>query len=180
MYRGFQSNTIRRFRNQAWPRTQRFPDYPLPYGLRQEEALRRGLRGDRRLLVHHNPEMDAIYKLDAVVRHRDDPMLPAVGIQFTTKHDPDKQALTIAAVRRTRFVTRLIYLEAECPLEGAAFERVRELVRDVAQNKESRGIVCAILYVNEEGRFDFRRKTYISFKATGSASSQGKKSSDKQ
>jgi hypothetical protein len=180
MYTGFQSNTVQRFQNPARPHPRRFPAYPLRYGLRQEEALRRGLRGDRRLLVHHNPEMDSIYKLDAVVRHRDDPMLPAVGIQFTTKHDPDKQALTIAAVRRTRFVTRLIYLEAECPLEESAFEKVRELVRDVAQNKESKGIVCAILYVNEEGCFDFRRKTFISFKAIGSASSQEKKASGKE
>lgn len=67
----------------------------LRYGLRQESELRRGLSADNKLFVHHSDSEDTIYKMDAIVRFRDAPMLPAVGIQFTTKPDVEKMNRTI-------------------------------------------------------------------------------------
>src|SRR5271165_2072089 len=84
----------------------------LSYGLRQESKLRWGLRSNTNLLVHYKASDDAIYKMDAIVQFRDMPMLPAVGIQFTTRRDLDKLNRTIAAVRRSQIVSRLLYLEA--------------------------------------------------------------------
>lgn len=91
----------------------RFPSYKpfrsfrrsgsaLRYGLRQEGELRRGLSADPNLHVHHSATEDAIYKMDAIVRFRHAPLLPAVGIQFTTRSDTDKVNRTVATMLRTR------------------------------------------------------------------------------
>ena len=139
-----------------------FPGLPsrctsrLRYGLRQEAELRRGLRCDDKLIVHYRPRADAIYKIDAVVRFRDAPMLPVVGIQFTTKSDPDKMHRTIAAVRRSRIVSRMLYLEAECPLAEAAFPAIGNLIRFIAGSSGEQGIVCAVLTSDSQGKYWFR------------------------
>ena len=113
--------------------------------LQQEMELRRALCTDEDLDVRHNREIDTIYKLDAVVLDRTNPLLPAVGIQFTTKHDPDKQRRTIAAIRRSCGVPRFLYLEAECPLKASAYPVVQSLVRHTAQMPVDRGVGSAIL-----------------------------------
>lgn len=128
----------------------------LRYGLRQESELRRGLSADNKLFVHHSASEDAIYKMDAIVRFRDAPMLPAVGIQFTTKPDIDKMNRTIAAVRRTRIVSRLLYLQAECPLNESVFTAVSDLIRFIAKSPGVQGIMCAILSTDGQGKYWFR------------------------
>jgi len=128
----------------------------LRYGLRQESELRRGLSADDKLFVHHSDSEDAIYKMDAIVRFRDAPMLPAVGIQFTTKSDTDKMNRTIAAVRRTRIVSRLLYLQAECPLDESVFTAVGDLIRFIAKSPGGQGIVCAVLSTDGQGKYWFR------------------------
>jgi hypothetical protein len=83
-------------------------------------------------------------------------MLPAVGIQFTTKPDIDKMNRTIAAVRRSRIVSRLLYLQAECPLNDSVFTAVGDLIRFIAKSPGSQGIVCAILSTDGQGKYWFR------------------------
>ena len=128
-----------------------------PYGLRQEERMRRALRHDERLEVRYSRELDAIYKLDAVVLDRTNPLLPAVGVQFTTRHDPEKRRSTIAAVRRTRVVPRLLYLEAERPLGPPAYPLLLNLVRHIARLPVDRGIVSAILTRDGNHRYCLRQ-----------------------
>lgn len=126
------------------------------YGLRQESELRRGLSMDTTLRVDHDQTEDAIYKMDAIVRFLDAPLLPAVGIQFTTKADPDKVKRTIAAVRRSRIVSRLLYLEAEYALTAAVFPMITDLIRVLAGSPADRAIICAVLTGDGHDRYWFR------------------------
>ena len=128
--------------------------HSLPYGLRQERSFRKGLRGSS-LSVRYSPELDRIHKLDCVVIHRRLPSLPAVGIQFTTKHDPEKKARTIAEYRRHRAVPRLLYLEAECPLSAGAFGIIRKLVYQTARVPRKNKVVSAVLAF--DGGYFFRQ-----------------------
>jgi hypothetical protein len=126
------------------------------YGLRQEDELRRGLGSDDKLSVHHNMRDDAIYKMDAIVRFRDEPTLPAVGIQFTTRRDADKLNRTLAVVRRTRIVSRMLYVEAQCPLHESVFGPLTDLLRFIAKSPRERGIVSAVLTTETQSKYWFR------------------------
>ena len=128
----------------------------LPYGKAQELVMRRALEADPDLAVLYSPEADRIYKVDLVVADRRRPLLPVVGLQFTTAHNPEKMQSTIDMIRRTRIVERLLYLEAECRIEQAAFTLIQTLVRHTADTKPSQGIVTAILNKDEHGRFCLR------------------------
>lgn len=152
----------------------RRPGDALRYGLRQERELRRGLSADHNLHVHHSATEDAIYKMDAIVRFRHAPMLPAVGIQFTTKPDPDKVNRTIAAVRRTRIVSRLLYLEAECPLAGPAFGLISDLIRFRANSSGERGIISAVLTSDGQGKYWFRDPKCFPLETTNTKASRQK------
>jgi hypothetical protein len=103
--------------------------------------------------VRYSYEIDTIYKLDAVVLVRERPLLPAVGVQFTTKHDEDKMRRTIDLIRRTRIVTRLLYLESECRLGLHAFDIIRTLVLFTATTKPGQDIVTAVLTKDDQGQF---------------------------
>jgi hypothetical protein len=128
----------------------------LTYGLKQEEELRRGLQADANLLVHYSLTEDAIYKMDAIVRFRDAPMWPAVGIQFTTKFDPEKIQRTIAAVRRSRIVSRLLYLQVDGPLTESAFPIIRRLVRLTATFTDDKGFISVVLASDTQGQYGIR------------------------
>jgi hypothetical protein len=146
----------------------------LRYGLRQESELRRGLSADQKLHVHHDETEDAIYKMDAIVRFRNAPLLPAVGIQFTTKPDLDKVNRTIAVVRRTRIVSRLLYLEAECALNESAFPLIADLIRFLADGPAERGIVCAVLTTDGKSKYWFRDLKCFPLETAGDRGSQQK------
>lgn len=128
----------------------------LPYGKAQELIMRRALQAARSWAVRYTKEIDTIYKLDAVVIDRERPLLPAVGLQFTTMHSPDKMQSTIDMIRRTGIVERLLYLEAECRIDEAAFVLIQTLVHYTAETKPAQGIVTAILGKDEQGRFCLR------------------------
>jgi hypothetical protein len=128
----------------------------LPYGKAQELVMRRALEADHGLVTKYSPEADRIYKVDLVVVDQQRPLLPAVGLQFTTAHNPEKMQSTIDMIRRTRIVERLLYLEAECRIEEAAFALIQTLVRHTAATKPSQGIVTAVLGRDEHGRFCLR------------------------
>ena len=157
-----------------------FPGLPsrrtprLRYGLWQEKELRRGLRDRGKLIVHYSSSADAIYKIDAIVRFRNAPMLPAVGIQFTTKADPDKMQRTIAAVRRSRIVSRMLYLEAECPLAEPAFPAIGNLIRFIAESSGEQGIVCAVLTSDGQGKYWFRDRKSFPVETSNEKQSQQK------
>ena len=66
----------------------------VPYGLRQEEQLKRGLA--REFEVIASADLDYLQKLDCVVRDRLHPELPAVGVQVTLKtHDKERMLATL-------------------------------------------------------------------------------------
>lgn len=170
MLTGFSSHAPNRFQRPARAINSYRAGHPLRYGLRQENELRDGLRRIGRLTVTHDVRTDKVYKLDAVVTDRERPESPAVGIQFTTRRDPQKRERTIAAVQRTEIVARFLYLEAECPLAEPAFEKVRELVRDVARRRDQKGILCAVLFKDHKGCFAIKRVAYFPIHApTGAA-----------
>lgn len=160
------------------PRVWRFPvpsrhsGTRRPYGLRQESELRQGLQANTNLLVQYNARDDAIYKMDAVVQLRNEPMLPAVGIQFTTRQDLEKLNRTIAAVRRSRIVSRLLYLQAECPLHASVFGAIADLIRLIAESPADRGIVHAVLTSDGQGKYWFREVTSFSFETAPGQQSQ--------
>lgn len=133
------------------PRTSR-----LPYGKAQELVMRRAVEAAQGLVVRYSLEADRIYKVDLVVADRERPLLPAVGLQFTTAHNPEKMQSTIDMIRRTRIVERLLYLEAECRIDEAASTLIQTLVRHTAETKPSKGIVTAVLCKDEHGRFCLR------------------------
>jgi hypothetical protein len=118
--------------------------------------MRRALLAADAWIVRYTKEIDTIYKLDAVVIDRRRPLLPAVGLQFTTMHSPEKMRSTIDMIRRTGIVERLLYLEAECRIDEGAFTLIQTLVRYTAETKPSQGIVTAILSKDEHGRFCLR------------------------
>lgn len=118
----------------AWqtiPRRARRGGTTLPYGLRQERQLRRGLA--REFEVIASADLDYLQKLDCVVRDRLRPELPAVGIQITLKtHDNEKMEATLAALRRTRAVSRAVYLIVEVEVGKAVFPPLIHMLRRVA------------------------------------------------
>lgn len=134
-----------------------FPNRAGSYGHRQEALFRHGLRSDRRLSVYHDRSLDEIYKLDAVIRFRDQQHLPAVGVQFTTRHDEAKLARTFESVRRNRVVTRFIYLVAEDGLKNSAWGLIHDLVLTTARQPEGKGMVLAVLATDERGGFYLRK-----------------------
>ena len=143
-------------RDQCFPAPSHYFGTRCPYGLVQESELRQGLRGNTNLMVHYNASDDAIYKMDAVVQFRDKPMLPAVGIQFTTRQDMEKLNRTIAAVRRSRIVSRLLYLQADCPMQASVFGAIADLIRFIAGSPADRGIVYAVLTSDGQDKHWFR------------------------
>lgn len=116
------------------------------YGLRQEELLLRLVEKNADLAVCHSSEIDRNYKLDAIVLHRRRPDLPAVGLQFTTKHSTEKQVATLDAVARSSIVVRLLYLETAEPVGQEVAQRVVELIRHVADQPAERAAVFARVY----------------------------------
>jgi hypothetical protein len=103
----------------------------VPYGLRQEEQLKRGLA--REFEVIASADLDYLQKLDCVVRDRLHPELPAVGIQVTLKtHDKEKMLATLAVLRRTRAVSRAVYLIVETEIGEAVFPPLIQLLRRAA------------------------------------------------
>jgi hypothetical protein len=161
-------------RDRRSPELSRHSGTRQPYGLRQEGQLRRGLRDNGKLLVHYNASDDAIYKMDAVVRFREMPKLPAVGIQFTTRPDPEKLNRTIAAVRRSRIVSRLLYLQADCPLHPTVFGAIGDLIRLIAGSPAERGIVYAVLTTDGQNKYWFRETKCFPLETTIIAQSQQK------
>lgn len=137
----------------------------LPYGKAQEAIMRRALHEDDGFVVRYTKEIDTIYKLDAVVLDRERPLVPAVGLQFTTAHNQEKMQSTIDMVRRTGIVQRLVYLEAECPINEAAFPLIQTLVRHAATAKPAQGIVTAVLSKDERGGFTLRNVRCYSIEA---------------
>jgi hypothetical protein len=137
----------------------------LPYGKAQEVIMRRALHKGDGFVVRYTREIDTIYKLDAVVLDRERPLAPAVGLQFTTAHNQEKMQSTIDMVRRTGIVQRFVYLEAECPIEEAAFPLIQTLVRYTATAKPAQGIVTAILTKDERGCFTLRNVRCYSIEA---------------
>jgi hypothetical protein len=127
--------------------------------------MRRALESGTGLDVRYSTEIDTVYKLDAVVIDRNKPLRPPVGVQFTTIHDEDKVQRTIDMIRRTRIVSRLLYLESECRLERPAFEMIRNLVMFVATAKPDKGIVTVVLAKDNQGRFTFRDLRCFSMEA---------------
>ena len=84
---------------------------PLPWGLQQEELLRRGLAADPELEVTTPANFDFVFKTDLVVRNKLREELPPVGVQVTTRRDaPDKVQITFNRLRTTRAFARAIYL----------------------------------------------------------------------
>lgn len=153
---GTQAQTLPRLRPEVF-QARRYPRNLKRYGFREEEKLRCGLRSDKRLSVYHNLELDEIYKLDAVVVDLDAPYLPPVGVQFTTKRDPEKEERTLAAVRRHRVVARLLYLISECPLRDEALPMICDIVRETARQPARKAFIMAVLATDSEGNFCFRR-----------------------
>ena len=87
------------------------PDGPLPWGLQQEELLRRGLAADPELVVITSTALDRVFKADLVLRDKLHDELPAVAVQVTTRRDaPDKVQRTFNRLRTTRAFARAIYL----------------------------------------------------------------------
>ena len=125
-----------------------------PYGLDQEEVLRRGLEAD--FAVDGTPDLDRCEKVDCVVRDRSDPSLPPVGIQFTLReHDIRKKHEAMAAVRASRVVERFLYLIAAAPLEPNAFPVVGALIRRTARDPGAR-MVSAVLDRDASGAYRLR------------------------
>jgi len=86
-------------------------DGPIPWGLQQEELLRRGLAADPELEVTTPANFDFVFKTDLVVRNKLHEELPPVGVQVTTRRDaPDKVQRTFNRLRTTRAFARAIYL----------------------------------------------------------------------
>lgn len=176
-----QVQTLCRLRRPAFRPIRSRSRIPTRYGFREEQKLRCGLRGDKRLAVHHTEELDEIYKLDAVVRDLDAPHLPAVGVQFTTKHDLEKEERTLDAVRRHRVVVRLLYLIAECPLEDRALPIIRDMVRQTARQPATKALIVAVLATDEKGDFFFRKREELPLETKGTKKThkeQGTKSDE--
>jgi hypothetical protein len=169
-----QTQTLRRLRRPVFRQDRKHTRNLRQYGFREEEKLRCGLRSDKRLAVHHSAELDEIYKLDAVVRDLDAPHLPAVGVQFTTKHDTEKEDRTLDAVRRHRVVVRLLYLVAECPLRAQALPMIRDMVRHTARQPSKKALILAVLAVDEQGQFYFRRREELPLETKGIRKTQDK------
>ncbi|HEY6344096.1 MAG TPA: hypothetical protein VIY49_21585 [Bryobacteraceae bacterium] len=87
------------------------------------------------------------------VRPRRPDLWPAVGIQFTTKFDPEKIQRTIAAVRRSRIVSRLLYLQVDGPITEAAFPIIRRLVRLTATFTDDKGFISVVLASDAQGQY---------------------------
>jgi hypothetical protein len=103
----------------------------VPYGLRQEEQLKRGLA--REFAVIASADLDYLQKLDCVVRDRLHPELPPVGIQVTLRtHDNEKMVATLAVLRRTRAVSRAVYLIVETEIGETAFPPLIQLLHEAA------------------------------------------------
>lgn len=59
-------------------------------------------------------------------------------------------------MRRTRIVSRLLYLEAECPLAESVFPLIADLIRKLAHNPAERGVIYARLTGDGQGNYSLR------------------------
>jgi hypothetical protein len=106
----------------------------LPWGLQQEELLRRGLAADPELEVTTSENLDFILKADLVVHNKRYPELPWVGVQVTTRrYAAEKVQRTFNTLRSTRAFARAIYLIlAVSASHPGVFPAMARLVRQVA------------------------------------------------
>jgi hypothetical protein len=88
--------------------------------------------------------LDFLQKLDCVVRDNAHPELPAVGIQITARaHDREKMMAVLATLRRTRAVSRAMYLVIEAELRDGIFPALALLIREIARmDREAMAVVC--------------------------------------
>jgi hypothetical protein len=109
-------------------------DGPIPWGLQQEELLRRGLAADPELEVTTPANFDFVFKTDLVVRNKLHEELPPVGVQVTTRRDaPDKVQRTFNRLKTTRAFARAIYLILGVPASRPEiFPVLARLLRQVA------------------------------------------------
>ncbi len=118
---------------------------PCPWGLEQEHRLRDLLARDGRFDVQASTWLDRMHKLDFVVLRRDEAHLPPVGVQFTTRHDPAKQARTVASVRRDGVVSHLLYVESRCAVANGVVRLVGQLIDYTARRSLDGAVVTAVV-----------------------------------
>lgn len=126
---------------------------PLPWGLQQEEELRRGLAAVPGLVVTSSVNLDRVFKADLVLRDKLHDELPWVAVQVTTRRNaPEKMQRTFDKLRTTRAFARAVYLiltvSASRPEIFPVLTRLlRQVARDdaegmfVVQLEEARGEV---------------------------------------
>lgn len=107
---------------------------PIPWGLQQEELLRRGLAASPELLVTSSESLDCIFKADLVLRDKLNDDLPWVAVQVTTRrYAPEKVQQTFDTLRTTRAFARLIYLILALPASRPEIvPALAKLLRQVA------------------------------------------------
>jgi hypothetical protein len=116
----------------------------VPWGLQQEELLRRGLASDPEFQVVTSANLDHVLKTDLVVRNCLRPELAPIGVQVTTRRDaPEKLERTFQVLRTTRAFARSIYLILAVPAVRPAviLAFVRVLREVAAHNAEGMFVV---------------------------------------
>jgi hypothetical protein len=107
---------------------------PRKYGHRQEALFRTALAQLPGLQVVYDHAADTIYKLDAIVWHRNQPLLPAVGVQFTLNPDEEKRVSALSAIERSDVVSRFLYVQlSRCDVDYEAVQTVSALISRVAE-----------------------------------------------
>lgn len=112
-------------------------------GLIEEERMRTALRNIG-LDVVYSAELDRL-KVDALVSLKANPPLPPVGLQYTRQRSGRKQRKAIEVVRKTRIVSRFLYLSCRLPITERVTTIIHSLLMFVAEANPERGIMAVVL-----------------------------------